>query len=177
MRSEDGYIGSPIRSMQTMLAAISADCDEICAVIPDGRFGKQTENSVKGVQLMQKMRATGTVDNATWNAIVSQYYNTVPKIAPALPLTILWQPNQTISPGDKNAHLFPIQSMLTVIGRVFPEMPPLSITGIHDAASVACIRWLEEKCGLPQNGQISALEWTYLSALYTLTAGDGYSSL
>ena len=170
-------LGCPVRSLQTMLCTIRKNCREICPVIPDGIYGLSTETSVKDLQRKANMPVTGVVDYRTWNEIVSMFYNTVPNVEPSAALSILWQPNQKIYPNEENAHLFPIQSMLRVIGKTFSEMPPISVSGIHDEKSVRCIVWLQEKCALSQTGIIASLEWTYLCALYRLVSGDGTFSL
>ena len=54
-----------------------------------------------------------------------------------------------------------------------PEFASVSYAGVHDAASVAAVRWLQKLSGLPQTGAIDQTTWAYLSGLYTLTTGTG----
>ena len=94
-------------------------------------------------------------------------------VMPAAPLAIVWQPKQVILPGEKNSHLYLIQSMLLAVSRFYPAMPVAQVTGTHDAASVAATSWLQEKSGLPSAGAIDQTTWLYLSRLYRISAGDG----
>lgn len=58
-------------------------------------------------------------------------------------------------------------------GGFFVNAPAVRATGVHDAASVAAVRWLQKLSGLPQTGAIDQTTWAYLSGLYTLTTGTG----
>ena len=66
-----------------------------------------------------------------------------------------------------------IYGMLSAIRCVFPQMPELSVTGVHDAASVRAVRWFQRKCGLSEDGVLTQIDWLYLAGLYRLTIGDG----
>ena len=167
------FIGAPILSLQTMLMLIARAEAGVPSVTPDGIYGAATVQSVSAFQRTHGLPATGQTDHTTWLHIVNAYHNAHPFYAPATPLHIVWQPEQVIRPGESNTHLYPIQSMLVAIGGFFPAAPQLAVTGVHDAASVAAIRWLQEKSALPVTGTICQLDWTYLSALYRLVAGDG----
>ena len=48
-----------------------------------------------------------------------------------------------------------------------------TVTGVHDAPSVAAVKWLQKLAALPQTGEIDQTTWAYLSGLYTLASGDG----
>ena len=49
----------------------------------------------------------------------------------------------------------------------------VTVTGVHDAPSVAAVKWLQRLAALPQTGEIDQTTWAYLSGLYTLASGDG----
>ena len=96
-----------------------------------------------------------------------------PRVLPPEPLRIVLQPGQTIAPGERNLHVYLVQAMLQALGRFFVNAPAVRATGVHDAASVAAVRWLQKLSGLPQTGAIDQTTWAYLSGLYTLTTGTG----
>lgn len=66
-----------------------------------------------------------------------------------------------------------IQGMLSALRHVFPQMPPLRVTGVHDADSVRAVRWLQRKSGLRDDGVLTQIDWLYLAGLYRLAVGDG----
>ena len=96
-----------------------------------------------------------------------------PSVLPAAPVTVCWTPNRTLAAGSRNSHLFLIQSMLQALARFYVNAPVLTVTGVHDAPSVAAVKWLQKLAALPQTGEIDQTTWAYLSGLYTLASGDG----
>ena len=96
-----------------------------------------------------------------------------PSVLPAVPVAIRWTPNRTLAAGSRNSHLFLIQSMLQALTRFYANAPVLRTTGVHDAPSVAAVKWLQKLAALPQTGEIDQTTWAYLSGLYTLASGDG----
>ena len=177
MNQEELFIGAPILSLQTMLALLARAEPGIPTLTPDGIYGEQTARSVAAFQRLHSLPVTSCTDHTTWLHVVNAYQNALPSYAPAAALDIAWQPEQSIAPGEQNMHLFPIQSMLLAVRQSFPAMPRLAVTGVHDAPSVAAVRWLQEKSDLPASGTICQLDWTYLTRLYRLIAGSGTNPL
>lgn len=167
------YLSSPILSLQSMLAVIAQAGGDIPSVIPDGLYGAQTARSVSAFQRRYGLTENGQTDNATWNRIVDIFTRLSPLVLPAAPLSIVWQPKQTIVQGEENAQLNLIQGMLLAIRRIFPEMPELTVTGIHDVPSVRAVRWFQRKAGLREDGVLTQIDWLYLSGLYRLAVADG----
>lgn len=63
--------------------------------------------------------------------------------------------------------------MLQALARFYVNAPVLTVTGVHDAPSVAAVKWLQKLAALPQTGEIDQTTWAYLSGLYTLASGNG----
>lgn len=166
-------VGTPIRSLQIMLAVLARTDEELLKVLPDGIYGAQTARAVRAVQRRLGLAENGQTDHETWNQIVDAFMRRSPLVLPAAPLQIVWQPMQVIRHGEENLQLYLIQGMLAAIGRVYPEMPELRVTGIHDAASIRAVRWFQEKAGLTPDGNLTQLDWLYLTGLYRLCVGDG----
>lgn len=176
MRPEQ-YIGRPIRSLQTMLRTLARVDGRLPSVVPDGIYGADTEKAVRAFQQRAGLPVTGQTDNRTWNAIAAAYAAQSPQVLPATPLRIRWTPGQVILENSRNTHLFLMQSMLLALRRYYGNAPALEVTGVHDANSVAAIRWLQARAALPQTGQIDQTTWAYLAGLYELSTGDGELSL
>ena len=158
------YLGAPILSLQSMLAVLSKAGGELPSVIPDGVYGPETTRAVSAFQ-------------RTWNLIVDAFTRLSPLVLPAASLSIVWQPLQAISYGEENLQLPLIQGMLVAIRGIFPDMPELRVTGIHDAASVRAVRWFQQKSGLKPDGVLTQIDWLYLTGLYRLVIGDGTLSV
>lgn len=169
----ENYIGLPIRSLQTMLRVLAAVDARYQTVVPDGIYGEKTASAVSQFQRLNALPVTAQTDQNTWNRIVDAFLRQGAVVLPAAPLSIVWQPRQTIRPGQRNGHLFLIQSMFLALRRFYPAMPEAAVTGTHDAPSVEATKWLQGKSGLSPDGVIDQTTWLYLTSLYSITAGDG----
>jgi len=67
------YVGMPIRTLQTMLQAISRLNENIPSVVPDGIYGNDTVRTVTAFQRQFGLPVTGVVNQGTWNRIVEIY--------------------------------------------------------------------------------------------------------
>lgn len=67
------YVGMPIRTLQTMLRAISRLNSSVPPVIPDGIYGANTVAAVAGFQQTFGLPVTGITNYGTWNEIVRIY--------------------------------------------------------------------------------------------------------
>ena len=157
MNTPSNYVGQPIRSLQTMLRTLAHADETLLKLVPDGIYGPNT----------------GETDNTTWNKLVAIYTVQSPSVLPAAPVAVRWTPNRVLAAGSRNSHLFLIQSMLQSLARFYANVPALTVTGVHDAPSVAAVKWLQRLAALPQTGEIDQTTWAYLSGLYTLASGDG----
>lgn len=166
------YTGAPILSLQTMLGVIGAALEDFPPVAADGIYADETAAAVWEFQKRYSLPQTGQTDNVTWNRIVDVYVRLSPSVLPAAPLQILWQPLQVIRAGERNANLYPIQSMLLALGDIFARVPKLAVTGVHDAPSVEAVKWFQRKSGLPDSGTLTQTDWLYLTGLYRLSASD-----
>lgn len=173
MKPSEMYIGKPVRSLQTMLRCLGTLEPEIPAVVPDGIYGDQTEAAVAAFQRCHALDVTGVADHATWNTLVNAYTAALPLMSPPEPLRITLQPGQRIRPGECNSHLFLIQAMLLALRQGCASIPALQVTGCHDEPSVQAVRWLQEKAGLEQSGDVDAVTWLYLVKLYSALSRDG----
>lgn len=173
MNTPANYVGQPIRSLQTMLRTIAHADETLLKIVPDGIYGPNTVQAVREFQRQNALPVTGETDNATWNKLVAVYTVQSPSVLPAAPVTVCWTPNRTLAAGSRNSHLFLIQSMLQALARFYVNAPVLTVTGVHDAPSVAAVKWLQKLAALPQTGEIDQTTWAYLSGLYTLASGNG----
>ena len=173
MNADATFLGRPVRSLQTMLRVISAVIPEIPPVIPDGVYGTSTMRAVTALQRYARLPATGVVDLATWNEIISLYYDAVEELFAPEALEIYLHPGQHIVPGEENHHMYLVQAMLSAIGNAIDEVPRVEINGRNDERSAQAIRWLQLLSELPATGELDRRTWRYLVGLYRLIAFDG----
>ena len=160
---------SDINELQEMLRVLAPDDGPFEA----GIFGKHTQTAVERFQKAHGMRPTGTVDEATWNALKKAYEAEVVDRQPAEPLEIVLQPHQVLEKGCGNANLYLVQAMLRALDDYIPDMPLVDVNGRLDAKTEKAIRWLQACCDLPQSGELDKNTWRFLAHEYRSMVGDG----
>lgn len=170
---ESFYLGKPVRSLQTMLRMVGTNNGSISRVIPDGIYGKQTEAAVRSYQRYAGLPVTGVVNFATWQQLTYHYQQARIDQMQSAPLLIVMQPNQRILPGEKNSHLYLIQSMMVVLAGFFANMPMANITGIHDEPSQQAVSFLKSMSEMDANPVIDKTFYALLGRIYRTMAGDG----
>lgn len=166
-------MNNDIRNLQTMLRVIASANGEIPNVIPDGIYGAQTAESVRGFQRAAGLPVTGTVDEATWRNISTAYeFYGIEVIEPA-PLRIILESNQQIGPEEPNTHTYLVQAMITALSIYYRNIPAVPVTGQYDRKTEQAVRALQRQFNLPETGRIARRDWKHLVSLYRLTVGNG----
>ncbi len=160
---------TPITDLQEMLRLI----DPTLSLGYDGQYGKETAAAVEAFQRDQGLPPTGQTDLDTWDAIRRAYKEQQIFRGKAHPLYLVLQPNQVISRGSDNIHLFVMQGALTALGQFYEDLPPFTITGILDEPTSRAVLWFQDKAGLPQTGEIDKKTWAHLAHEYRQVVGDG----
>lgn len=160
------FVGEPIRSVQTYLRRISYTYPDIPRLIPDGRFGEQTKNSVRGFQKKFNMPQTGVVDKETWDKILMVHEDILRYEGKPLTAEIYPEGAYVILPGEENEHLFVLQSMMFVLSKHYANIPPAPINGRNDAATVKVVAYFQKLFGMQENGMIEIQFWNNLKGLY-----------
>ncbi|MBQ7871786.1 MAG: peptidoglycan-binding protein [Oscillospiraceae bacterium] len=159
----------PITDLQKMLRVIYRKSP----LAWDGHFGEDTRRAVLAFQRENGLPTTGVADLPTWEAIRAAYRRNLEEQEQAAPLEIVLQPYQVIEPGSDNLHLYLIQALLLALRDVYPEVPPLAVTGILDVPTQDAVIWFQDLAGLPASGAVDRRTWKHLAHQYRLTVGDG----
>ena len=170
MKPEESFVAQPIRSLQTMLRTIASIEPNQINVIPDGIYGPQTAAAVRSFQRRQGITATGTVDQNTHERIVREYERAYIEAQKAQPVQITLEPGQILRRGERNNHIYLVQSMLTVLHLLDSRIPAPPHTGILDPATAASVAAFQTFAGLPPTGEVDKRTWKDLALYYTLTA-------
>ncbi len=173
---EQDFQNRPVQSLQTMLQTLSRVFPDIPEVLPDGVYGRSTQAAVSAFQARAALPVTGFADGETWNQLVSAFLRHAPRVLPPEPLQPIWQPMQTIAPGEKNLHLYLIQAMMLALAEVYENLPRPRVTGLYDEETRLAVASHQALFGLPQESAIDQSFWAALAKLYTLSAGDGRRS-
>lgn len=170
MKPAESFIDQPIRSVQTMLRTIASIEPQQISAIPDGIYGNQTAAAVRSFQRRQGLSPTGVVDQATHERIVREYEQAYIEAQKAHPVQITLEPGQILRRGDRNNHIYLVQSMLTVMHLLDPQIPAPPHTGVLDPRTAESVAAFQTYAGLPPTGEVNKRTWKDLALHYALTA-------
>ena len=170
MKPAESFLDQPIRSLQTMLRTIASQEPRQINVMPDGIYGSQTTAAVRSFQRRMGLNPTGVVDQATHEQIVREYERAYTEAQKAQPVQITLDPGQVLRRGEKNNHIYLVQSMLTVLHLLDPRIPAPPHTGVLDPATAESLAAFQTFAGLPPTGEVDKRTWKDLALYYTLTA-------
>lgn len=149
---ESKYLGRPVKSLQAMLRQISYVYPVIPRLVPDGLFGEETLEAVMIFQREFRLPVTGTVDNATWDAVVLTYARTTQNLENPLLTNGFPDRLSTFSPGDRCVYLLMIQAMFNALSHTLEEVENVPVDGLHAGGSVRNTKWLQRKGNLKETG-------------------------
>lgn len=168
MTCENPYTGVPVRSLQTMLRELSFHYPVIPRLIPDGIFGEHTLEAVMLFQREFHPPVTGQVDHGTWDAVSALFQSVRPGLSPPLPCR-LWPGNGfAVAPGEDSVHLYPVQAMFRGLSQLLEGIEDAPVSGTHDAATRANLRYVQRSAQLPETGLADQATWNALARLYVL---------
>lgn len=170
MKPPETFLGRPVRSLQTMLRVISEDDGRLPTVVPDGIYGQTTMNAVSSFQRSNGLPTTGITDQATWEAIVMAYEDSLVRIGKAQPIEIVFEPGQIFRRGDHTPYLYLLQSMLTVLSQTAPTIGSPPHSGMIDDRTAEALAAFQILAGLPPTGELDRITWKYLVQHFTQEA-------
>lgn len=170
MKPAESFVDQPIRSLQTMLRTIASVEPNQINVMPDGIYGSQTAAAVRSFQRRQGLNPTGAVDQATHERLVQEYERAYIEAQKAQPVQVTLEPGQVLRRGERNNHIFLVQSMLTVLHLLDPRIPRPPHTGVMDPATAEAVAGFQTIAGLPPTGEVDKRTWKDLALYYTLAA-------
>ncbi|MBO5797944.1 MAG: peptidoglycan-binding protein [Clostridia bacterium] len=171
-----GSTGEDVQLKQIQLNRISQNYPAIPKIpVTDGLFDTATERAVRAYQRIFNLTEDGVIGNATWNSI-SYLYAAVKRLgelnSEGITLSELPQQRpQILREGDSGDEVRVLQYYLAVVGNFYNEIPPLTLTGVYDAATVAAVRAFQQLNGLTVDGIVGLQTWNALYRAYRGIAG------
>ena len=170
MKPNESFIGQPVRSLQTMLRVLAKHDQRLPMVIPDGIYGPATADAVAAFQRHSGIPVSGSVDQFTWDRIVTAYNIAQVNIGKAESIEILLEPNEVIRSGDSSPYLLLAQAMLLQLSRTYDAISPIEVSGILDTETEDAILAFQKLSSLSETGQLDRVTWHHLSKQFTLHA-------
>ena len=159
-----GMRGLDVLRMEIYLRQLSAyfGADTIPAVEVNGVYDENTRAAVSAFQRFYGMDVTGIVDETTWNAVVSVYYDVVDELSPeALPY-----PGSPVRAGDTGEEVKYVQNALNTVRKQVKEIPPLDVDGMFGPATENAVRAFQKYFGLNVDGVVGPVTWARLGSEY-----------
>ncbi len=167
-RPDESFVKQPVRSLQTMLRVLAENDERLPTVIPDGIFGRQTQEAVTQFQRNNGIPVTGVADQFTWERIAEAYEPALVEQRAAEPLQIILNPGKVIRQGESGYNIFIAQVILKALAEVHNSMAAPDLTGTLDAQTAESVISFQYMSDLPQTGEIDKITWKHLALQYPL---------
>ena len=165
---EREMLAKPVSSLQYMLNQLSQTYRFLPQLVPDGVYGERTLEAVMRFQREAGLPVTGTVDQATWDAIRSSWLEQQSRESYARAARVFPSEGIQVQEGNTKEYMIVPQTMFNVLSRHFEGIVPCQADGIHGPASAENVRWLQKAAGLPVTGCMDKATWDALSHLYEI---------
>lgn len=168
MRLRESFVGQPVRSLQAMLQVLHLDDERYPDVIPDGIYGRDTQNAVASFQRRRGIPVTGITNQQTWDMIVTDYEEALIRIDKAESIEILLDPGDVLQFGRRDPHIYLLQSMLMYLSDVYPTITRPTHSGYIDAQTATSVESFQRLNGLPITGNVDRKTWKHISKQFSL---------
>ena len=161
-----GDAGTRVRQLQYFMAVLGEYYNSIRPTSIDGKFGRETENAVRDIQLTFGLPVDGIVGIRTWQAIYSAYLGIIDSqrgIEGGVPL----YPGVALSSGSTGEDVRVFQSFLQTISRYIRSVPSVTPDGVFGPRTEASVIALQRLFTLEPNGVVGPLTWDAAAGLYS----------
>lgn len=165
----EGDSGEKVVILQFFLNVLAEFYQTIPGVSSDGIFGPDTRNSVLQAQKQFGVLQTGVVDDITWNALYEAYIgivNTEFSRNGVFGIRTTAFPGETLTLGTRGEAVRTIQQYLNAIAAAYPEIPPVSPTGIYGQQTAETVRRFQQLFALPETGETDQTTWNSIAGVY-----------
>lgn len=152
-------MNNSVRNLQSALRKISEYNPVIPTVIPDGKFGNQTETAVREFQKEYGISETGIVDYKTHKKIYEVYNGILKNEEEPYKLQGADAYSLPVMKGASGSTVIFIQAMLSGMG-VYPRD---KINGIFDDETENAVKEVQKIWGIPETGMVDKKTWNALA--------------
>lgn len=162
-----GVTGEEVRTAQYYLNVIAYFNPQLNLSPLDGVYGEETTAAVRDFQSYYGLPVTGNIDADTWQTlekIYDQILNSLGEGYTGGKAKLF--PGYALSLGDTGENVTDLQTYLAAIGRFYPEIPEIPVTGEFDEATRDAVYAFQERFGLPPTGAVGAATWNAIAGQY-----------
>ncbi len=165
-----GSRGTEVLRIQRYLDYISDELgtDMIPAPDTDGVFDSPTQSAVRAFQSYYGLVQTGSVNEATWNAIVTTFF----ALGGGETSNLRPYPGYPLRRGATGNDVSWLQTMLNAVSTVDLDMPRLQVDGVFGQLTEENVRRYQRNYGLEEDGIVGPLTWESLTREYSRITGE-----
>ncbi len=159
-----------IYTVQKALYEVRRSGQPLPELIPDGIYGPETTEAVRRYQTLRRLPPTGTVDQATWDTLMTEYNeimgrrerprHIIPFTSGPIALTV-----GAVSPGVGMA-----QIMLWALSAHYDNISAVPLTMTLDGETLEQLNTIQRIANLPERKVLDNATWNALTALFNATA-------
>lgn len=170
----EGQSGIPVRTLQYYLSVIAYFNGSLAPVPLSGYFDSATVDAVRRFQRFYGLDETGVVNNATWNEISRIYTETVASLPEGYQgNSAKLYPGYFLTEGMRNESVRDLQTYISAISKVIPEIPDVSVTGFFGEQTENAVSTIQRLYGIPVSGAVGPVTWYTIAREYD-ALGGGY---
>ena len=164
---ELGMRAEAVRELQYFLAVIGNYYEEVPILGSiDGIFGQETQEAVIAVQKLFGLPATGIVDEPTWDQITSTYLSILKALPPGWEDAVPLYPGRFLLEGIRGDDVSQLQTMLSTLSTVYPEIPEVPVDGIYGPMTRDAVLAAQALFGLQVSGVVGTPTWAAIASRY-----------
>ncbi len=163
----EGMSGIPVTTLQYYLSVLAYFNGALQPVVRSGYFGPETVQAVERFQRFYGLTPNGIVDNNTWNAITKIYIDTVSALPEGYSgINAKLYPGYFLTKGQRGENVRDLQTYLSYIGNIIPELPTLPVTSYFGDQTKAAVKTLQQLYGLDISGAVGPVTWATIAKEY-----------
>lgn len=163
----EGMSGIDVKTLQYYLNIIAYFNPFFTPPPLDAYFGPSTTASVREFQQYYGLPVTGIVEEDTWRIIDKLYIDTVNSLPSGYsdPNAKLY-PGYFLTEGMQNEAVRDLQTYLSRIGSVYPEIPEIPVTGYFGTQTRDAVFTFQRLFGLRETGAVGPVTWDTIAREY-----------
>lgn len=167
-----GMQGLYVRALQYYLDTIAYANPQLDMVRVTGIFDEPTVRAVEQFQEYYGLSVTGVADNALWNILNREYRLAVESFPEGYEGDrAKIYPGYVLSEGMRSDSVRDLQTYLSFIGGVYPEIPEIPVTGYFGTQTRDAVYTFQRLFGLPQSGLVGVNTWNTIAEEYNALKG------
>lgn len=167
-----GYRAS-VRRIQTVLYNLSQTDPEVKRVNPDGIYGEETAEAVRGFQRLHGLTVTGRVDFTTWRKLLSEERSAGERMSAPVGISPFSAPlrDGMLTEGDRGDTVLIVKLMLRTLSIEHDYLEEISDGNLFDSGTAEAVSRFQLIHGLEGTGDIDTPTWNMLARSYNKYVG------